>query len=140
MALHSKLTRIKLETPGAVMTDISTYCDKFEKDEELDLSNVTTFGVNGKQWLAGFTDGTVKIGGPLTRASAQFFSALVEAFRDGTIDTAGLEYHPEGTSAGDVKETAEVIIKNYKESSSAEAALTWSADMQISGVVTHTTN
>lgn len=140
MALHSKLTVIKMDNAAGTPTTISTYCDKFEKDEELDIANVTTFGVTGKQFLAGFTDGSISIGGPLTRASHVFFAGVVDALKAGTIDSSSVEYHPEGTDSGDVKETFEGIVKNYKESSEAEAALTWSATLQITGVVTHTTN
>lgn len=137
--IHSKLSIVKLDTSGGVLTDISDACDKCDGDETLELGEVTTFGATSKQWLAGFADGKFSIGGPWSRALHQHFAALKTAFRDGTISSASFEYGPEGATAGDIKQTCEVILVSYKKTSASKDPVRWEAEFQITGPVTETT-
>jgi hypothetical protein len=139
MAIHSKLTVFKLDSSVGVLTDISTYCNKSDFPEKLDLDDVTTFGVTSKQWLAGFADGDVNISGPWTRASHQFLSAIKTAFRDGTVSSVSVEYAPEGTSSGCIKKTAELIMTDYQTMSDVKGPVEWTAKFKVTGAVTETT-
>ena len=139
MAIHSKLTVVKLDTAGGVLTDISTYCRDCKMPRELDLLNVTTFGATSKLFLSGFADGTVTLSGPWTRAQDQMFTAIYEAFRSGSISSVSFEYGPEGSDTGDVKHTAELIMTNYEPGSDVENEVEWSAEFQITGAITATT-
>lgn len=140
MALHSKLTVVKLDTSGDVLTDISTYCRQVSMPRELDLLDVTTFGATSKQFLSGFADATVSMSGPWTRAQDQMFTAVYDAFRAGTLASVSFEYHPEGTTAGDVKHTCELIMTNYEPGSDVDQEVEWSAEFQVTGAITSGTN
>jgi hypothetical protein len=139
MAIHSKETVVKLDTSVGVLTDISSYCDKVELPEELDIQEVTVFGSTSRQFLAGYTDADGSIGGPWTRASDAFFAAIMTAFAAGTLASVSLEYAPEGITASDRKILGEVILKNYKVSSDINSPITWSADIKVTGGLTRTT-
>jgi len=139
MAIHSKETVVKLDTSGGVLTDISTYCNKVELPQELDLKEVTVFGSSSRQWLAGYTDSDGKISGPWTRASDAFFAPIMAAFEAGTLASVSLEYGPEGTTASDRKILGEVILKNYQVSSDIDSPVMWSADLKVTGGLTRTT-
>jgi hypothetical protein len=139
MAIHSKLTVVKLDTSGGVLTDISTYCNECSMPRELDLKDVTTFGATSRAWLAGFADGDVKLKGPWTRAADNFFSPIFAAFRAGTLSSVSFEYGPEGSDTGDVKHTAELIMTNYEPGSSVDDPVEWSADFKVTGDITATT-
>lgn len=134
--IHSKLSKVKLDTAGGTLTDISDSVDKCDSDEELDLLDVTTFGAVFKAWLAGFGDGKFKIGGPWSRSQHNHFAALKTAFVNGTIASATFEYGSEGTDAGDIKQSAETILVNYKKTSSVKEAVRWEAEFQITGGIT----
>ncbi len=140
MAIHSKLTVVKLDTAGGVLTDVSTYCRQASLPRELDLLDVTTFGATSKQYLLGFADATVSLSGPWTRAQDQMFTAIYDAFRAGTLASVSFEYHPEGTDSGDVKHTCELVMTSYEPGSSVEQEIEWSAEFQVTGAVTSTTN
>lgn len=140
MAIHGKLTVVKLDTAGGVLTDISTYCNEVKMPRELDIHNVTTFGVTSKQKLVGFADGKVSLKGPWTRAQDQMFTAIYDAFRAGTLASVSFEYHPEGADSGDVKHSCELIMTSYEPGSEAESPVEWSADFEVTGTLTSGTN
>jgi hypothetical protein len=136
MAIHSKLTVVKLDTSGGVLTDISTYCREVQMPRELDLLNVTTFGATSKAFLSGFADGTVTMSGPWTRAQDQMFTAIFDAFRAGTLASVSFEYGPEGADTGDVKHSCELIMTSYEPGSDVEQEVEWSAEFQVTGAIT----
>lgn len=136
MAIHSKLTVVKLDTSGGVLTDISTHCNECQFPRELDLLDVTTFGATSKQYLAGFADSTVTLGGPWTRALDNHMSPIFAAFKAGTLSSVSIEYGPEGADSGDVKYTAELVMTNYEPGSSVQDPVEWSAEFQVTGDVT----
>jgi hypothetical protein len=137
--IHSKLSKVKLDTSGGTLTDISDAVDKCDGDESLELGEVTTFGATSKAWLAGFADGKFSIGGPWSRALHTHMSALKTAFRNGTINSASFEYGPEGVDVGDIKQTCEVILVSYKKTSSVKDPVRWESEFQITGDVTEGT-
>ncbi len=136
MAIHSKLTVVKLDTSLGVLTDISGYCKEATLPHEMDIKDVTTFGNSYRQWLAGFGNGTAKLSGPWTRAADQFFSPIYTAFVAGTLTSVSLEYGPEGSTTGCIKYSCELIMKNYEPGSKVDDPVEWSADFQITGALT----
>lgn len=139
MAVHSKVTVVKLDSSVGVLTDISSYCKKSGFPEKLDLEDVTTFGSTSKQWLAGFADGDVDLSGPWTRTAHQFFSAIKTAFRDATVASVSFEYAPEGTAAGAIKESCELIMTDYEVMSDVTGPVEWTAKFKVTGAVTEGT-
>lgn len=140
MAIHSKLTVVKLDTSGGVLTDISSYCNETNAPRELDLIDVTTFGATSRQKIAGFADATVSMSGPWTRAQDQMFTAIYDAFRAGTLASVSWEYSPEGTDSGDVKHSGELVMTSYQVNSSIEDEVTWEAEFEVTGAITSGTN
>lgn len=135
---HSKVSKVKLDTSGGVLTDISDAVDKVEFDETLEQGDITTFGATSKQWLAGYADGKVSMGGPWSRSQHSHFAAVKSAFVAGTLASVSLEYGPEGTDTGDIKKTCEVILTDYKVSSASKDPVRWEAEFMITGTVTET--
>jgi hypothetical protein len=133
---HSKLSKVKLDSSGGVLTDISDAVDKVSFSQSLEQGEITTFGSNFKQWLAGYSDGKIKMSGPWSRGLDQFMTALQTAFINGTIASASLEYGPEGTDAGDVKKACEVILTDYNGDSASKDPVKWDAEFMITGAVT----
>jgi hypothetical protein len=137
--IHSKLSKIKIDTSGGVLTDISDSVDEVGFPEELDLVETTTFGATSKTYLVGFADGKVTISGNWNRTLHSHLSAVKTAFRDGTLASVSVEYGPEGTDSGDIKVTCEAVMVNYEKSSSAKDQVKFSSEFQITGAVTETT-
>ncbi len=137
--IHSKLSKVKLDTAGGVLTDISDSVDNIDWPEDLELVETTTFGATSKTYLVGFADGKVKLSGNWNRTLHTMLAALKAAFRDGTISSASMEYGPEGTDVGDIKKTCEVVMVSYNQTSAAKDAVKFEAEFQITGAVTETT-
>ncbi len=138
--IHSKLSVVKLDTSGGVLTNISTYCNKFSNGRMLDKSKVTCFGATDHAYLAGFGDGKVSLGGPWTRALDNHMSPIYAAMKAGTLATVTFEYGPEGSDSGDVKYTGELIMDEYTgPEAEVESPQEWTAEFTVSGGVTVTT-
>lgn len=137
--IHSKLSKIKLDTAGGVLTDISDSVDEVGFPEELELVETTTFGSTSKTYLVGFADGKITLSGNWNRTLHGHLSALKAAFRDGTIASASVEYGPEGTDSGDIKVTCEVVMVNYEKTSAVKDQVKFSSELQITGAVSETT-
>lgn len=140
MAIHSKLTVIKLDSAtGGTLTDVSAYCNKTTLPRKLDLDDVTTFGNTSKQWLPGFGDGDIDMGGPWTAASHGFFSALEAGFRAGTLTSITFNYGPEGFDTGDQKQSGELIMTDYDVMSDVKGPVEWTAKFKVTGGITDST-
>ena len=121
--VHSKLTVVKLDTAGGVLTNISAFCNAFQLPEELELLKTTTFGANSNTYLSGFADATVSAGGPWSRELDNHMSPIKAAFRAGTLASVSFEYGPEGSDAGDIKYSGELILTNYEKAARAARRL-----------------
>lgn len=131
---HSKLAVVKLDTSGGVLTNISTYCNKFEGPRELDLQKTTTFGATDHTYITGFGDSKVTIGGPWSREIDNHMSPIYAAFKAGTLASVSVEYGPEGADTGDVKQTAELVMTSYSgANASVENVEEWEAEFQVTG-------
>lgn len=140
MAIHSKLSVVKLDTSAGSLTTISTYCNKFEVGRSMDKNKVTTFGATDHAWLMGFGNGEVTMGGPWTRALDQHMSPIYAAFKAGSIDSVSFEYGPEGSDSGDIKYLGELVMDDYSGAkASVENPQEWDAKFTVTGGVTVTT-
>jgi hypothetical protein len=134
---HSKQSVVMLDSAGGTPTNISTYCNAQEPPRELDEVDVTTFGATSRQYISGFANGTVTMGGPWSRESDQFFSPLFAAFKNATIATASWEYGPEGNASGDVKYSGELVMLSYSGAKAAiDNAQEWEAEFRVTGDLT----
>lgn len=130
---HSKLSVVKLDTSGGVLTDISTYCDSFELPQELDEVECTTFGATAyRDYISGFASGMCTMGGPWTRALENHMAPIFAAFKAGTLTSVSVEYGPEGSDAGDIKKTGELTMLNYSGATAAvDDAQRWTAEFRV---------
>lgn len=137
--IHSKLSKISIDTAGGVLTDISDSCDSVDFPEDLELVETTPFGSTSKTYIVGFADGKLTVGGSWNRTLHTQMAALKAAFRDGTIASASVQYGPEGTDTGDIKATFEAVMVTYKKNSAVKDQVKWEAEFQITGPVTEAT-
>ena len=137
---HSKLSVVKIDTSGGVLTDVSTYCNKCETPRELDLQKTTTFGATDHTYITGFADATVTVGGPWSREIDNHMSPIFAAFKAGTLASVTFEYGPEGSDSGDVKYTGEMVMTSYTGAQAdVENVEEWEAEFQVTGGITVTT-
>lgn len=135
---HSKLSVVKIDTSGGVLTDVSTYCNSFSIERELEENDITTFGaVTSRSFIAGFANVSVSTGGPWSRESDTFFSAIFTAFRAGTLTSVSFEYGPEGEASGDIKYSGELVMNTYNGANAEiDNPQEWEAEFRVSGNLT----
>ena len=132
--IHSKLAVITLDTVGGTPTDISTYCNAIEIPREMEEIDVTTFGATFKDFIPGFAEATVTIGGPWTRALDNHMSPIFAGFQAETVSSVTLVYGPEGSTSGDVKYTCELRCLNYSgPKADIGNALEWDSEWRVTG-------
>lgn len=135
---HSKLAVVKIETPGGVLTDVSTYCDSASLDRELEENDTTTFGAgSSRSYIPGFANVSFNVGGPWSRESDTFFSAIFTAMRAGTLASVSFEYGPEGEASGDIKYSGELVMNTYNGANAEiDNPQEWEAEFRVSGTLT----
>ncbi len=136
--IHSKLSKIKIDSSVGLLTDISDSVDSIDMPEDLELVETTTFGATSKTYIVGFADGKLTVGGSWNRTLHTFLGLIKTGFRAGTLASVSVEYGPEGVDTGDTKITFEAVMVSYKKNSAVKDQVKWEAEFQITGAVTET--
>jgi hypothetical protein len=134
--IHSKLSVVKLDTAGGVLTDISQYTNSVSFPMGIAEVPTTCFGATAHTYIAGFSESTVSMSGNWDRTFDAMMSAIYAAFQAGTLASVSFEYHPEGTDTGDRKYTCELVMTSWEPGSEIEDPVTWSAEFRVSGTIT----
>jgi hypothetical protein len=138
--IHSKNAVVTLDTSGGTPTNISTYCNSVEINLELDEVDVTAFGATDRDYVSGFSSGTVSMGGPWTRALDNHMSPIYAAMKAGTLASVTLTYGPEGGDSGDIKYSGELTKMTWSGAKAGiDNALEWTAEFRITGAFPATT-
>jgi hypothetical protein len=131
---HGKSTSFKVDNAGGSLTDISNTLTDVSFPQSVETAETTSFGSSAKTYIVGLSDSTVSVSGN--------FDATVDAHLGGILGqaaTVSFEYGPEGTTAGQVKYTGEAILTSYEKSGGVGDVVTYSAEFQVTGVVTRGT-
>jgi len=129
--VHGKTAVFKIDNSAGSLQDISAYCDSVDFPMTMDTAEVTTFGDSSKEYLAGLKDATISISGSWDATADAILAALTTA---GTF-----EYGPAGSASGAVKYTGEAILTGYTVNAPVGDKVSFSAEFQVTGAVTHTT-
>jgi hypothetical protein len=130
---HSKLTVI---TVGG--TDISEFCNTSEFNPTTDSHDVTTYGNDGHIYDGGLTDGTFTCGGFYDTSTSSGPRTVLMALK-GSNATTTVVRQVEGSGAGKPQDSFTGLLTSYTESSPVNDFVQWSAEFQISGDVTSST-
>jgi hypothetical protein len=130
---HGKSTVFKIDDSGATVRDISTAVSSVSFPREVDATETTSFGSSQRTYIVGLANSTVSVEG--------YFDSTFDGYLAGIVGGAAgtIEYGPMGSTAGNIKYTAEGILTSYELSSGVGDAVTFSAEFQITGAVTRGT-
>lgn len=130
--VHAKNTFISIDG-----NNLSTFTNTSSWEDSSAKHDVTCYGANRMAYAYGLGDGKQTIGGVYDNTAAGP-KAVLEAIKDaGELVT--LIRRPEGTGSGRPQESVSVLVEKYTESSPVADMVTWSADLQMSGDITRTT-
>lgn len=133
---HGKTTNVKLNA-----VDISAHTNNTEWNRTGDTHDVTTYKADdtdtAKEYIPGLTDGTVTISGSydtdVTTGPGSSIEPLIGAA------AVAFEYAAEGIGTGKPLRACQVLVSSYTQTAPVADVITWSADLQITGEVTRST-
>lgn len=116
--------------------DISTFTDSCTANKGADEHDSTCYGADGHEFAnGGLKTGSYTIGGKyVTGASGP--RAIIAPLVGTKVPFV---YRPEGTGSTLPEDTATVYVKAYNQSSPVADIVRWTAELTVSGVVTHGT-
>lgn len=128
---HGKATVFKVDNSGGTLTDISNVLTDVSFPQSVETAETTSFGSSAKTYIVGLSDSTVSVSGNFDTTVDAHLSAVL-----GQAATLSFEYGPEGSTAADSKYTGECLLTSYEKSGAVGDVVTFSAEFQVTGVVT----
>ena len=131
--VHGKSTNFTLDDTSGSVRDISNTLTSVDFPESIDTAETTAFGSSAKSYIVGLSDATISVSG--------IWDSTVDGYIAGGAEPASRSfvYGPAGSTAGNVKYTGEAIVTSYSISNPVGDVVTFSLDLQVTGVVTRTT-
>ncbi|ASU81504.1 hypothetical protein CDO52_00730 [Nocardiopsis gilva YIM 90087] len=138
---HGKNTVFKIDdSGGGSLTDVSQYIDNVSGlPGEKALAEVTAFGDSGTRNIPGLFNATVEVSGHWDPTASTGPDAIFNALFEEETSTASFEYGPGGSTTGAVKYSGECWVSNYTITSAVAEKVSFSASIQVDGVVTRGT-
>lgn len=121
---HGKDTKVKL---GG--TDISTFTNSTDFNNEADAVETTTYGNDSKTYIPGLKDGKITCKGSYDD-TAGGPRAMIRPML-GT--TQPFIFQPEGTGTGKRQTSVSVVVTAFNESSPVAEVIQWTCEMQMTG-------
>lgn len=118
---------------GASTMILSSGVDTGELARLCDTYDVTGWGKDDKNFIAGLRSATLKFSGP--------WASTYETFLSGGLGSSSLNaftFGPESTVATRIKLTGNLIFTNYMVQAPVNGRINWTVDCQLTGAITST--
>jgi predicted secreted protein len=137
--LHGKSASFQIDNSAGSLTNISAYCNDVSISRSFETAETTTFGVTGsaKTYIMGLTDATISVSGSFDANGASSVDGVLSGIL-GQAATVSFEYKASSvsTSATNPAYTGECFLTSYEVSAPVGDVVTFSAEFQVTGVVT----
>lgn len=130
---HGKNTSIQVDDAAGVLFDLSPVANSVDMPRPIETAETSHFGSSAKEYLIGQNDSTVSISGLFDAAVDAKLSAVIDALAADTIQSVTVEFGPQGSAAGKVKYTCEVIWTSYDVSTGVGDVVNFSLEGQRTG-------
>lgn len=131
--VHGKSTNFTLDDTTGSVRDISAFINNVDFPETTETAETTAFGSTAKSYIVGLTDSTISVSG--------MWDSTLDGYIAGGAEPASRSFvfGPAGSTASNIKYTGECIVTSYSISNPVGDVVTFSLDLQVTGVVTRTT-
>ncbi len=137
MTIHGKDSYFSLEDSGAAtLRNLSPYINTLTWSRSQDNHDTSCYGNEGRTFVSGLTNGTISLGGFWDKTALVGSATVLDGLIDLDTLTLGFEYGPEGNTATQVKYSGECILTSFEYSAPVGDLVSFTASLQISGVVT----
>ena len=123
---------LKVTSVPGTLTDISAYLTSVTGPTiDGQIAEVSTLGDTFKEFIRTQTDP-----GPISMEGIHDPTVGTMLFAMGTAAAAAFELYPQGSASGKQKITGSALVTSYETGGGIDDAVTFSAEMQITGVPT----
>lgn len=129
---HGKDTEV---TVGG--TDLSAFTSQSDYNPTADSHDVTTYGKDGHVFAPGLTNGTFTMSGTYANSTSTSPRLTLQPLIGAAVTTVVRK--PEGTGSGKPQDSFSGLCTSYTESNPVAGMIAWTANFQISGDVTTST-
>ena len=138
--VHGKKAVFKIDNSAGSQIDISAYCEEVSLSRSIETAETTTFGNDSKTYITGLTDATVSLSGKFDAVNA----SAVDSVLTGILGSASSVSWAYRTSSASVSSSnpeyqGEGILTSYEVAATVGDAVTFSAELQVTGAVTRAT-
>ena len=138
--VDSRVSVFKLDDSGGVLRTLTAYVDNVDGlPGGRTMDDVTALGDSGHKFIPGIANQTFSISGHWDSTATTGPNAVLAGCAISATATSTFEHGPEGSTAGQIKYTGECWVTDYKVTSQVGSKVSYSATMQVDGVVTLTT-
>lgn len=119
-----------------ITTDITQYCDTAQIQAQLATIDVTNLASTANEWLTGFADWSIPIGGNWDAVIDALLG--VDAVTPGTKRTVSIALTDATPTTITYTWTSNGELSNYQITSAPTEAIKWSATLKLSGAPSRT--
>lgn len=116
--------------------DISRNCNNSAMTRDVDIHDITGYGVDDYENQGGLRKGDCSVSGNYDTDAEMGPAAVLKPL---TGQTVTLVRRPEGTGTGRPEESCLVVVGKYVETSPVAGMVTWAQDLTRTGAITDTT-
>lgn len=125
--VHGRNTFVSLDG-----NDLSQYTNTSEITRSADSHDVTAYGAQAHNYEGGLKDGTASMGGTYDNTASTGPRAVIEPLVGQKVEFIR---QPEGTGSGLPQDKVTVLVLNYVETAPVADMVTWTCEMQLSGLI-----
>ncbi|PXY21123.1 hypothetical protein [Prauserella muralis] len=133
---HGKNSKFLIEDNGATERDLSQYIDNVPAAVARAMAEVTAFGDDGVKQIPGLENSSWDISGHFDATATTGPHAVLSGLFKKEDATVTFTYGPAGNATGNPRLTGECWISNYTITSAVGDKVSFSATVQVDGVVT----
>lgn len=130
-SVHGKKTVVTVATK-----DISAYCKTSNLEDSADVHETTGYGKDAKTKAGGLLDGKFTCGGTYDNTA---LTGPGNSLKPLVGTTVAVVYKIEGTGTGKPQDSFSAVLAKYVQTAPVDDMVTWSAEFEISDVITSTT-
>lgn len=139
--VHGRNAHFALTNISGVSKNLSSWLNSIDFPTTVDSAEVQGFGDSDKSVVVGLRGHTIKAAGnwdAVADGPDDVFGNLVGQGTNGTVISTFI-YGPAGSASGAVKYSGTCVVTSFQVNSPIAGAVTFNADMIVSGAVTRAT-
>jgi hypothetical protein len=113
---------------------LTTYLTSFEFNQDVDMAETSTMGLEAKTYISGLSDATFSIAGRYDSTAVSGPDVVLNALVGADTPTT-FEAGPEGATTGKIKYSGSCLLTSYNVSADVGDVVAFTAEFQCTGPI-----